>query len=150
MLNHAPYNLTNTIIATRHPIDKSVWMNLERAIKVAEKKPMDPDFVDTIARKPAEETYCPDEYSSSSEEGSASYVEKTASRKSDFDVDTAMEEAMQSTSDEEEREFYSALTNPSSAVKRPAPPLFDCCDWLSSKIREAYEDEQGRQRALVQ
>ena len=25
-----------------------------------------------------------------------------------------------------------------------------CYDWLSSKIREAYEDEQGRRRALVQ
>ena len=26
----------------------------------------------------------------------------------------------------------------------------ECYDWLSSKIGEAYEDEQGRRRALVQ
>ena len=25
-----------------------------------------------------------------------------------------------------------------------------CYDWLSSKIREAYEDKQGHRRALVQ
>ena len=28
--------------------------------------------------------------------------------------------------------------------------LAECYDWLSSKIREAYKDEQGRRRALVQ
>ncbi|KAM5543960.1 hypothetical protein V8D89_002577 [Ganoderma adspersum] len=88
-------------IATHHPIDKSIWANFDRAIRIAQKKPMNVDFVDSIERKPATEGDSSDEYSSSGEG-------------SEFNIDTAMEEAMQSDSSDEE--LFGGLTKPATST----------------------------------
>ncbi len=97
-------------------------MNLDRAIRIAQKKPVDIDFVDTIEQKPP--MLDDSEQDTSSGEGL------------DFDIDAAMDEAMQSDSSSEE-DFCGRLTKPSlAAAKRPwknASPLFD---------DDSHDDEQ--------
>ncbi|KAI1782145.1 hypothetical protein LXA43DRAFT_1104658 [Ganoderma leucocontextum] len=100
-------------IATRQPIDKSVWMNIERAIRVAEKKPVKVDFVDTIERKPHIED-------DSSEQDDSSVAG------SEFDVEAAMEEAMEEDTSSDE-DLWGEPSKPALADKRGAKrtPLFD-------------------------
>ncbi|KAI1788741.1 hypothetical protein LXA43DRAFT_1096922 [Ganoderma leucocontextum] len=96
-------------IATRQPIDKSVWMNVERAIRVAEKKPVKVDFIDTIERKPHIED-------DSSEQDDSSVAG------SELDIEAAMEE--DTSSDED---LWGVPSKPALADKRGAKrtPLFD-------------------------
>ena len=93
---------------------------MDRAIKLAMKKPADLDFVDTLERKPViEENYSSSEDTSGSE--AYSYEDLGAERNTTVEMTTQS----QWSSDEEEREFPKALTKPTCAAKRPAPPLFD-------------------------
>ncbi|KAM5540501.1 hypothetical protein V8D89_005959 [Ganoderma adspersum] len=112
-------------ITTRHPIDKAVWMNFDRAIRVAQKK-AEPNFVDAIERKPVDES-CSSEEDNSSEAGSDDFEEEEDRKASkDFDLEVAMESAvesvMESSSDEEAMLTKPTLTNKHQVS--PAPPLF--------------------------
>ncbi|PIL34478.1 hypothetical protein GSI_03255 [Ganoderma sinense ZZ0214-1] len=106
--------------ATRHPIDKSVWMNFDRAIRVAQKKPADPGFVDTIPPRPTYSVSSDSETSSTSEGESEGSVRTKASKMTQGEIEAAMEEAMEATSSEEDEVL---LTKPKLAVKRPSPCL---------------------------
>ncbi|PIL29547.1 hypothetical protein GSI_08355 [Ganoderma sinense ZZ0214-1] len=113
--------------ATRHPIDKSIWSNFDRAIRVPQKKPINVDFVDTIERKPA----MPDD----SEEGSSSEEE------SDSNIKAAKAEAVQS--EDESSSDEEGMYSRSVLVKHQAKqPLFG--------VSESDGEEQAAQASEVE
>ena len=115
-------------IATRHPVSKAVWMDFERAIRIAQKKPANPNYVDAIQRMPAVEDSSDEGSSAEDSDGYADEGEHEV-----FDPAAAMKEAMQTDTSSDE-DAYSMLTKPAVRDKRRAPsspdtpnPTLDKC-----------------------